>query len=42
MDISVPLENDTIYLIGLGLLIIVLAALLYISWKNRYTTRKKQ
>jgi LPXTG-motif cell wall-anchored protein len=39
MDLS--LENETIYLIGLGLLIVVLAGLLYISWKNRYFSKKK-
>lgn len=42
MDLSLPLENETIYLLGLALLIIVLAVLLYISWKNRSAARKKK
>lgn len=41
MDLTLPLENETIYLIGLGLLILVLAGLLYISWRNRYFSKKK-
>lgn len=41
MDLSSYMENETIYLLGLGLLIIVLAGLLYISWRNRSLSRKK-
>ncbi len=40
MDISLPLENEVMYLIGLGLLIVILAGLLYFSWKNRQSTSK--
>ena len=42
MDISLPFETETQYLIGLGLLILVLAALLYVSWRNRYFAKKKK
>jgi len=41
MDLSFPLENESIYIIGLALLIIVLAGLLYVSWRNRYFSKKK-